>query len=126
MATVGDLSKLPANREAFKKRVSETFPDMKQGAVPVNAGQLYRFAHEAKIGDVVIYPSKRDRHIHIGRIEGNYEYEPKDEPHYPNHRKTKWLKSLPRTHFSQGALHEIGSAMSFFAVRAVSGRLESG
>lgn len=113
----GDLNNLPANREAFKKRVAEAFPDTKQGAVPVNAGQLYRFVHEGKIGDVVIYPSKKDRHIHIGRIEGDYEYSPNGDPSYPHHRKTKWLKSLPRIQFSQGALHEIGSAMSFFAVK---------
>jgi len=55
--------------DCSEKRVAEAFPDTKQGAVPVNAGQLYRFVHEAKIGDIVIYPSKRDRHIHIGRIE---------------------------------------------------------
>ena len=115
--SVGDLSKLPATREGFKTRVAEAFPAMKQGAVPVNAGQLYRFVHEAKIGDIVVYPSKNDRHIHIARIEGDYEYCPKEEAAYPNRRKVKWLKSLPRTHFSQGALHEIGSAMSFFAVR---------
>jgi len=29
----------------------------------------------------------------------------------------KWLKSFPRTHFSQGALYEIGSALSFFQVK---------
>jgi restriction system protein len=29
----------------------------------------------------------------------------------------KWLKSIPRTRFSQGALYEIGSAMSFFLVK---------
>ena len=32
-------------------------------------------------------------------------------------RKVKWLKHLPRTAFSQGALYEIGSAMSFFTVK---------
>lgn len=114
---MGNLSKLPANREGFKSRVAAAFPNMKPGAVPVNAGQLYRFVHEAKIGDIVVYPSKSDRHIHIGRIEGDYEFSPKEESSYPNHRKVKWLKSLPRTQFSQGALHEIGSAMSFFAVK---------
>ena len=118
--TVGDLSKLPANREGFKSRVAEVFPTMKQGAVPVSAGQLYRFVYEAKIGDIVVYPSKSDRHIHIGRIEGDYEYSPKEEITYPNHRKVKWLKNLPRTYFSQGALHEIGSAMSCFAVKTYS------
>lgn len=114
--TAGDLSKLPANREGFKNRVAEVFPNMKQGAVPVNAGMLYRFMHEAKVGDIVVYPSKRDRHIHICQIKGDYEYSPKEEIAYPNHRKVKWLKDLPRTHFSQGALHELGTAMSFFAV----------
>lgn len=114
---IGDLSKLPANREGFKSRVAAAFPNMKQGAVPVSAGQLYRFVYEAKKGDIVVYPSKNDRHIHIGRINGDYEYSPKEESSYPNHRNVKWLKSLPRTHFSQGALYEIGSAMSFFAVK---------
>ena len=32
-------------------------------------------------------------------------------------RNVKWLRHLPRTFFSQGALYEIGSAMSFFAVK---------
>ncbi len=114
---VGDLSKLPANRDGFKIRVAETFPKMKQGAVPVSAGQLYRFVYETKIGDIAVYPSKFDRHINIGRIIGDYEYSPKEESTYPNHRKVTWLKSLPRTHFSLGALHEIGSAMSFFGVK---------
>ena len=31
--------------------------------------------------------------------------------------KVKWLKHLPRTAFSQGALYEIGSALTFFAVK---------
>jgi len=118
---VGDLSKLTASRDGFKNRVAEVSPEMKPGAVPVSAGQLYRFVYEAKIGDIVVYPSKSDRHIHIGRIEGDYEYSPKQEISYPNHRKVKWLKDLPRTHFSQGASHEIGAAMSFFAVKKYAG-----
>jgi len=40
------------------------------GSVPVNAGQLFRFVHEMAVGDLVVYPSKRDRLIHIGRIVG--------------------------------------------------------
>ena len=36
---------------------------------------------------------------------------------YSNRRKVKWLKHLPRTAFSQGALHEVGSALSFFQVK---------
>ncbi|MBA2430500.1 MAG: restriction endonuclease, partial [Chthoniobacterales bacterium] len=32
-------------------------------------------------------------------------------------RAVKWLAHVPRTNFSQGALYEIGSALSFFQVR---------
>jgi restriction system protein len=114
---VGDLSKLAANRETFKAVVAETFPEKKAGAIPVSAGQLFRFVHEARIGDLVIYPSKADRHVHIGRIDGNYVYSSTGEATYPHRRKVQWLSELPRTRFSQGALHEIGAAMSFFAVK---------
>ncbi len=115
---LGNLAKLPANREAFKAEVAAKFPEKKAGAIPVDAGQLFRFVHEAKIGDLVAYPSKADRHIHIGRIKSEYEYSPKDEESYPHRRRVEWLKDVPRTKFSQGALHEIGAAMSFFAVKS--------
>lgn len=114
---MGDLAAIKADREAFKAKVAATYPDAKPGAIPNNAGQLFRFVHEMKAGDWVIYPSKRDRLIHLGRVEGNYEYDPKTEPGYPHRRAVKWLKAVPRTHFSQGALYEIGSAISFFMVK---------
>ena len=114
---MGDLGALKSEREAFKARVAEVYPDAKPGAIPNNAGQLFRFVHEMKSGDIVVYPSKRDRQVHLGRVEGNYTYDPKTEPGYPHRRPVKWLRSVPRTHFSQGALYEIGSAMSLFLVK---------
>jgi len=113
----GDLSKLAADREAFKARVLEAYPEKKPGAIPNNAGQLFRFVHELKTGDFVAYPSKQDRKIHLGRVTGGYEYSPKKSPGYPNLRSVEWVASAPRTQFSQGALHESGSAMSFFQIR---------
>lgn len=53
---MGDLGMLPADREAFKKKVAETYPDSKPGAIPDNAGQLFRFVHEMKPGDLIVYP----------------------------------------------------------------------
>jgi restriction system protein len=116
-AKVGDLGRLPAEREAFKKAVAQAYPDKKPGAIPNNAGQLYRFVCEMKPGDLVVYSSKRDRQIHLGRIEGPYQYDPSTEPGYPHQRAVEWLRSFPRTRFSQGALYEIGSAMSLFQVK---------
>ncbi|MBV5328720.1 MAG: restriction endonuclease, partial [Chlorobium sp.] len=114
---MGDLSPLAPNRDAFKVKVAETYPDRKPGSIPNNAGQLFRFVHEMKPGDWVAYPSKQDRMIHLGQVTGDYHYDPKTEPGYPQVRAAKWLKKVPRTHFTQGALYEIGSAMSLFQIK---------
>jgi len=112
----GDLTALKS-RDEFKVRVAETYRDMKRGAVPVNAGQLFRFMHEAAVGDVVAHPSKRDRQIHLGRITGPYHYDAAEGEMYPHQRSVEWVRSVPRSSFSQGALYEIGSAMSLFQIR---------
>jgi restriction system protein len=114
---MGDLAALKSDREAFKVRLTECYPDSKPGAIPTNAGQMFRFVHEMKPGDLIAYPAKAQRQIHIGRVEGPYHYDPATEPGYPNVRPVAWLKCVPRTHFTQGALHEIGSAMSLFQIR---------
>ncbi|TSA19798.1 restriction endonuclease [bacterium] len=114
---MGDLSKIPPSRETFKEVVIKSYPNVKPGAIPNYTGQTFRFVCELQPGHYVVYPSKHDRQIHIGRVEGPFRYDPKMDKAYPNMWPVKWLKSLPRTQFSQGALYETGSAMSFFQVR---------
>lgn len=113
---MGDLSKIEASREAFKEHYMQVYPDAKKGSVANGAGMLYRFAHEVQVGDYVVYPSKIDRMINLGTVESEYIYDG-DAVEYVQQHKVKWLKHLPRTAFSQGALYEIGSAMSFFSVK---------
>lgn len=112
----GDLSKVTTTREAFKEHYAQVYPNDKPGAIPTSAGMLYRFIHEIKIGDYVVFPSKVDRMVNIGVVEGQYTYVD-SEKEYVRQRKVKWLKHLPRTSFTQGALYEIGSAMSLFMVK---------
>lgn len=113
---MGDLGKLNATRDAFKEHYLEKYPDAKKGSIANAAGMLFRFSNEVQIGDYVVFPSKIDRQINIGIIESNYIYNPTANEYVQQH-KVKWLKHLPRTAFSQGALYEIGSAMSFFSVK---------
>lgn len=116
-AETGDLSTLKVDREAFKQRVIQTYPGIKPGAIPNNAGQLFRFVHEMKAGDIALYPSKLDRMIHFGKITGSYTYDSSHGTTYSHRRAVKWIKSVPRTQFTQGALYEMGSAMSLFQVK---------
>ena len=113
---IGNLREIPANRDDFKKKYVQVYPDASKGAVATCVGMLYRFCHEVQIGDYVVYPSKSDRMINIGEITGDYEFVP-DAHEYVQQRNVMWLKHIPRTSFSQGALYEIGSALSFFAVK---------
>lgn len=112
---MGDLKILPDNRYAFKSKYAEVFPEATKQSIANCAGMLYRFAKEVEIGDFVVYPSRNDRMINLGVIEGQYVFNAQAK--YCHQRSVKWLKHLPRTAFSQGALYEIGSAMTFFGVR---------
>lgn len=114
---LGDLAKIPHSREAFKKIVGEKIAGAKPGSIPVQAGVLFRFVHEVKDGDLVVYPSKVDRMVNIGVFSGPYTYQPSLNSRYPNRRPVKWHRHFTREEFSQEALYEIGSFITLFAVR---------
>ena len=113
---IGDLSQIEATRDAFKERDIKAYPEAKKGNVANGAGMLFRFCHEVEIGDYIVFPSKKPRQVNIGIVESDY-FCDISQSEYIQQRKVKWQKSLPRTTFSQGALYELGSAMSFFAIK---------
>jgi hypothetical protein len=45
---MGDLSKLAPDREAFKQRYVQAYPNAKKGGVATVAGVPYRFLHEMR------------------------------------------------------------------------------
>jgi len=112
---LGDLSKINPDRETLKELIKKTYPNKKPMSIAIDAGQLFRFVYEMEIGDLVVYRSRLDREVHIGRIEGNYSFVAGEV--YPNRRLVKWLKSLPITSFTQGALYEIGALMAIFQIK---------
>jgi restriction system protein len=114
---MGDLSLLAADREAFKQQYTRAYPEAKRGAIATVSGIPFRFLHEMKVGDLVVYPSKQDKQIHIGRVTGEYKYASDDIHRYPHRRSVAWLSHVPRLQFTQGALYEIGSALSLFQVK---------
>lgn len=111
-----NLSLLEKSRDAFKEKFNAVYPNSKKVTVSSGVGILFRFTYEVQIGDYVIFPSKADRKVNIGIIESDYYFD-ENESEYVQQRKVKWIKHLPRTSFTQGALHEIGSGMSFFSVK---------
>jgi restriction system protein len=113
----GDLSSVGKDREALKALLKKTHPAAKPGAIPVYAGEIYRFINEMAVGDVVIYRSRTESIIHLGRVTGPYVYDLAADPDYPNARAVKWFRQIPITSVKQGALFELGAFLSFFQIK---------
>ncbi len=114
---VGDLTKIPSTREAFKKVLAERMPDLEEAAIPASAGTLYRFVHAMAEGDVVVCPNRTSSTLDIGNVSGPYEYHP--ESHLHQHwRPVTWVRTgVPRNELSLAAQNEIGSATTLFAIK---------
>ncbi len=114
---IGDLKRLKNDRDAFKDALIKAYPDTKSGAVPTSAGMLYRFMYEVGLNDIIVYPSKIDKLVHIGQFTSEYQFRRDMNKDYPQVRFVNWKKHVPRSVLSQGALYEMGSALSFFQIK---------
>jgi restriction system protein len=117
-ATLGDLALLDCSPRAFEQRMAVCYPRKSAPAVGTTARQLYRFVCEMRENDIVIYPSKLDRLLYIGRVSGPYCYDPSVDPDYPNHRPVIWTSNASRDGLTATALAEIGSIMTLFQLRS--------
>jgi restriction system protein len=112
---LGDVSPY-STRPAMKAAMRKTWPNWSDATVYASYGQVFRFAHEMKLGDPVVYPVKGSREIMIGEVAGPYRWAKDDrelmENDYCNIREVKWLKTVPRIAFSPDALHSFGSFSS--------------
>lgn len=114
---VGDLG-LVKSREDIQKVLEESYPDMKAGTIKNNAGQLYNYVHNMKVGDYFALPLKSRPAIAIGKIAGDYEFLSKNPDDAKHSRKIKWIgEPIPRAKFEQDLLYSFGSAMTVFTVR---------
>lgn len=112
----GDLSKLE-DREDFRKKFREAYPDWTPKKAMVSADQVYRFSKQVKVGDIVVYRSRIDRNVYIGTITGPVKYAPDLIEEFPRCHEVKWDKSLEATAFTPGFRHELGSALTFFKMK---------
>jgi|GEM_PF-424053 len=112
---IGDLSGL-STRQEFKNCYQQAYPTAGANTIPIHAGMLYNFVCKTKPGDFVVFPRKLKSGIRIGRVVGDYEFNPNFS--FPHVRKVEWLDAIyPRSRFTKGALHEIGSAMTLFQIK---------
>ena len=109
---IGDLTPYDT-RDKMRAAMEKAFPAHKPKTISATYGQTFNFAHEMAIGDPVVLPVKPTGEIAIGRVSGPYLYASSDkdlfENDYASLRPIEWLKIVPRTAFTQAALHSFGS-----------------
>ncbi|MCK4485409.1 MAG: hypothetical protein KAU38_01435 [Desulfobacterales bacterium] len=111
---MGNLSNIPPTREAFYSEYRQKHPDAtKKGSAGIG-GKYFRFTHEVQIGDLVLYPSLKDKQVYVGRVTGNYVYDLTVAPKFPHQRTVRWLYHFPKYLLTEFAKRELGAARTFF------------
>ena len=111
MGDVGSVS----SRDEMKERYRKAYKDENIDRIRVQGGQVYRFVHEIKQGDIILLPIKETREVLIGDIMGDYEFNPGViSERYPNVREVAWKHRVSRDDFSVALRSSIGSTLTVF------------
>jgi len=103
------------SREELRALYEKTYPREGPRQVVVGVGQVWRFAHGIKKGDLVALPLKTESAIALGKVVGDYEYK-ELAPNVKHIRRVKWIKTLPRSAFGQDILYSLGAISTVFQV----------
>lgn len=115
---LGDLSNVET-RDELGIKYDATWPDVKRRKKGQDVGQVWRFIHEMKIGDYVVYANGDT--CHIGRITSDYYFhnatDANQDTDYTNIRNVEWLKKdIRKSNLSQVLQNSLGAAMSVFSL----------
>lgn len=100
------------DRDAFKERMRETYPDKSANTIRNWVGQLWAFAHSIKSGDWVMVPSKIKPVVYLAEVKTDYQFDSTASDLYQHFRQVKWLKEIPRADFDQDLRYSIGAFMT--------------
>jgi len=112
-----DLSRI-ANRQDLTSLLNRVYQDTKPKTIVNWSSQIWPFAHEMKIDDLVVIPRKSQRTIQIGRIVGDYQFSSDGPDPFFHWREVEWIgDSIPRDHFGQDLLHSFGAFMTICRIQ---------
>jgi predicted Mrr-cat superfamily restriction endonuclease len=103
------------SRQDISRNLERAYPADTAMQRAIATGQVYRFLKDIAKGDYVLTPIKATRTVLIGRVEGDYSFQPdlfSDE--YPHTRSVTWLAELSRDDFSAPARNTLGGLSTVF------------
>lgn len=107
-----DLLKFHSKKELFDFLVN-FYANAKANAIRNWTAQVWPIAHSMQKGDWVILPSKRSASIHVGKVTGDYEFNPAAQNTFYHSRTVEWFATeIPRSNFDQDILYSFGAFMT--------------
>jgi restriction system protein len=110
--SVGDLSKVQSKNEV-RQIVDRVYHDEKLGSRIVTSSQIARFRFDFKEGDNVITYDPESRIYQVGKIRGQYQYDPARKEYF-HVRKVEWIGTVPRDKLSAPTRNTLGAATTTF------------
>lgn len=101
--------------ERFKGKHPEGLTETR---IRIGLNQLFKFASELEIGDIVLVPNSAERTIYIGKVDSDYYFveNPSDNCEFTHRRKVKWLTDINRDDISTELRYSVGSLLTVFSV----------
>ncbi len=105
-------------RKDFRDAYQSAYPDdTNRRRVAGNAGQLYRFVREMRVGEVVMTPDSPARQVLIGKVKGEYLYNPEAVKGFPHLRPVDWCRTVSRDEMSPRLRQALSADMTVFTAQ---------
>lgn len=113
MAVIGweelpDLTSIKVRSE-LRSVLQNTYPDEMLRTIQNWEGQIWRFIHEIKSGDLIVLPLKYRASVMIGEVDGIYRFEPGNDPDARHVIPVKKWQEFPRKNFDPDLLYSFGA-----------------
>lgn len=106
-----------ASRDDLRKLVRDAQPDSKRMSVSVQAGQIWRFKTEVRVGDLVVLPLKTTGQIALGKVTRQYWYREDEDANRRHVVSVEWKRTdVPRSVVEQDLLYSLGAAMTICSI----------
>jgi restriction system protein len=112
---IPDFRTLPTNRD-LKEAIGRKYPAKNNAGLSGWAGQIQRFRDEMTKGDFVVMPSKFSPVLHVGMVQGDYEFVAAKEGSSRHQRPVEWIGVLPKATIVSEAAGSLGAFLTIFRV----------
>lgn len=105
---------LNLTRKKLTVSLSQAHPDKSKYWASTQAGQLYRFVNEVKVGHPVVTYDSNQRIYLLGKVSSETRYEPGTVPYQPYVRTVAWEGQIPRDAISVSTRNSLGAIQTLF------------